>query len=224
MRILIVEDEKSLRTLLERRFTGEKYTVDACGDGREALSYIETGTYDCIIMDIMLPGMDGLSVLREMRDRRHRTPVLLLTARDSIVDRVKGLDIGADDYLTKPFSYDELSARVRAMLRRGGEEKTTTLSLADLSMDTLTRTVTRGGKEIELTSKEFAFLEYFLRHPGQVFTREQIISHIWNFDFDNDSNIVDVYVRYLRRKIDDDSATPLIHTIRGTGYTLREKL
>ncbi len=224
MRILIVEDEKSLRTLLERRFTGEKYTVDACGDGREALSYIETGTYDCIILDIMLPGMDGLSVLREMRDRRHRTPVLLLTARDSIVDRVKGLDIGADDYLTKPFSYDELSARVRAMLRRGGEEKTTTLSLADLSMDTLTRTVTRGGKEIELTSKEFALLEYFLRHPGQVFTREQIISHIWNFDFDNDSNIVDVYVRYLRRKIDDDSATPLIHTIRGTGYTLREKL
>ncbi len=224
MRILIVEDEKSLRTLLERRFTGEKYTVDACGDGREALSYIETGTYDCIILDIMLPGMDGLLVLREMRDRRHRTPVLLLTARDSIVDRVKGLDIGADDYLTKPFSYDELSARVRAMLRRGGEEKTTTLSLADLSMDTLTRTVTRGGKEIELTSKEFALLEYFLRHPGQVFTREQIISHIWNFDFDNDSNIVDVYVRYLRRKIDDDSATPLIHTIRGTGYTLREKL
>lgn len=224
MRILIVEDEKSLRTLLERRFTGEKYTVDACGDGREALSYIETGTYDCIILDIMLPGMDGLSVLREMRDRRHRTPVLLLTARDSIVDRVKGLDIGADDYLTKPFSYDELSARVRAMLRRGGEEKTTTLSLADLSMDTLTRTVTRGGKEIELTSKEFALLEYFLRHPGQVFTREQIIGHIWNFDFDNDSNIVDVYVRYLRRKIDDDSATPLIHTIRGTGYTLREKL
>ncbi len=149
MRILIVEDEKSLRTLLERRFTGEKYTVDACGDGREALSYIETGTYDCIILDIMLPGMDGLLVLREMRDRRHRTPVLLLTARDSIVDRVKGLDIGADDYLTKPFSYDELSARVRAMLRRGGEEKTTTLSLADLSMDTLTRTVTRGGKEIE---------------------------------------------------------------------------
>lgn len=224
MRILIVEDEKSLRTLLERRFTGEKYTVDACGDGREALSYIETGTYDCIILDIMLPGMDGLLVLREMRDRRHRTPVLLLTARDSIVDRVKGLDIGADDYLTKPFSYDELSARVRAMLRRGGEEKTTTLSLADLSMDTLTRTVTRGGKEIELTSKEFALLEYFLRHPGQVFTREQIIGHIWNFDFDNDSNIVDVYVRYLRRKIDDDSATPLIHTIRGTGYTLREKL
>lgn len=224
MRILIVEDEKSLRTLLERRFTGEKYTVDACGDGREALSYIETGTYDCIILDIMLPGMDGLLVLREMRDRRHRTPVLLLTARDSIVDRVKGLDIGADDYLTKPFSYDELSARVRAMLRRGGEEKTTTLSLADLSMDTLTRTVTRGGKEIELTSKEFALLEYFLRHPGQVFTREQIIGHIWNFDFDNDSNIVDVYIRYLRRKIDDDSATPLIHTIRGTGYTLREKL
>lgn len=224
MRILIVEDEKSLRTLLERRFTGEKYTVDACGDGREALSYIETGTYDCIILDIMLPGMDGLSVLREMRDRRHRTPVLLLTARDSIVDRVKGLDIGADDYLTKPFSYDELSARVRAMLRRGGEEKTTILSLADLSMDTLTRTVTRGGKEIELTSKEYALLEYFLRHPGQVFTREQIIGHIWNFDFDNDSNIVDVYVRYLRRKIDDDSATPLIHTIRGTGYTLREKL
>lgn len=223
MRILLVEDEKFLRNIIAKRLKEEGYSVDMSADGEEAEEYIAVGTYDCIILDIMMPKKDGLAVLREMRERGNRVPVLLLTAKDSIEDRVQGLDAGADDYLVKPFSNAELMARVRVLLRRNGEEKTTVLKIADLEMNTATRIVTRAGKNIELTAKEYALLDYFLRNKECVLTRGQIIEHIWNFDFDCDSNIVDVYVRYLRRKIDYDFPVKLIHTIRGSGYVLREE-
>lgn len=221
MRILLVEDEMTLQAVTAKRLAQEGYSVDVSGDGEEAAQYIRMGEYDCIVLDIMLPHRDGISILRDMRARQDGTPVLLLTAKDSIEDRVKGLDAGADDYLVKPFSFDELSARVRAMLRRGGEAKSVLLEFADLKMDTLSHQVYRGEKSIELTAKEYALLEYFLRNSGKVLTRSQIIEHIWNFDFDSDSNIVDVYVRYLRRKVDYDFPVKLIHTVRGVGYVLR---
>lgn len=224
MRLLIVEDEAALNAIIEKRLTQEGYSVDTCFDGEDALDYIRVGEYDCIVLDIMLPKIDGLEVLRTMRANRNGTPVLLLTARDSVADRVQGLDAGADDYLVKPFSFDELSARVRAMLRRTGDEKSVVLKLADLEMDTVSKNVTRAGKLIELTAKEYALLEYFMRNPGHVLTRSQITEHVWNFDFDCDSNIVDVYVRYLRRKIDREFDQKLLHTVRGSGYVLREQL
>lgn len=223
MRVLLVEDELSLQRVTEKRLKQEGYSVDVCSDGEEAEQFIQMGDYDCIVLDIMLPKKDGLTVVKEMRDRQDKTPVLLLTARDSVSDRVKGLDAGADDYLVKPFSYDEMLARVRAMLRRGGEVKSVLLKYGGLEMDTVSRRVSRDGKNIELTAKEYALLEYFLRNPEKVLTRSQIIEHIWNFDFDSDSNIVDVYVRYLRRKVDYDYDVKLIHTVRGAGYVLREE-
>lgn len=180
------------------------------------------GSYDCIVMDIMLPIQDGLTVLRQMRQKHNHTPVLLLTAKDGIGDKVIGLDAGADDYLVKPFVYDELSARVRALLRRNTEQKSTVLQFADLVMDTVTRQVTRSGRPIELSAKGFAILEYFMRNPNRVLTRGQIIDHVWNFDYDNDSNVIDVYVGYLRRKIDAGFSTRLLHTVRGVGYALKE--
>jgi DNA-binding response OmpR family regulator len=223
MRLLIVEDETSLQGILVRRFAQEGYGVDSCDNGDDALGYIRAGSYDCIVLDIMLPEVDGLTVLKTMRNRRDNTPVLLLTAKDGIMDRVDGLDAGADDYLVKPFAFDELSARIRAMLRRKEGEKNTVLRIADLEMNIVTKAVSRGEKDIELTAREYALLEYFLRNPGHVLTRSQITEHVWNFDFDCDSNVVDVYVRYLRRKIDYDYPVRLIHTVRGTGYVLKEQ-
>lgn len=222
MRILVVEDEKSLREIVTARLTREGYGVDSAADGREAMAYIEASAYDCIILDIMLPHKDGLSVLQEMRSKGKSTPVLLLTARDSIDDRVAGLDLGADDYLVKPFAYDELSARVRALLRRHDENKSSVLELADLRMNLLNREVTRGGRPLTLSVKEFSLLEYMLRNPNRVLTRDQIIEHVWNFDFDNESNVVNVYIRYLRSKLDEGAEVKLIHTIRGVGYILKE--
>jgi DNA-binding response OmpR family regulator len=221
MRILIVEDEKSLREIVAARMGREGYAVDRAADGAEALEYIMAGTYDCVILDIMLPKKDGITVLKEIREKGDRTPALLLTARDSIEDRVSGLDCGADDYLIKPFAYDELSARVRALLRRGTENKSSDLAFADLRMNLLSREVTRGGRPVSLTVKEFALLEYFLRNPNRTLTRDQIINHVWNFDFDNNTNVVNVYMRYLRGKIDEGSEVKLIHTIRGVGYIMR---
>lgn len=222
MRILVVEDEKSILTVLSRRLSQEGYSVDIASDGEEALGYIAMSDYDCIVMDIMLPIQDGLTVLRRMRQKRNSTPVLLLTAKDGIGDKVIGLDAGADDYLVKPFVYDELSARIRALLRRNTEQKSTQLQCADLILDTTTRQVTRQGKTIELSAKGFNILEYFMRNPNRVLTRGQIIDHVWNFDYDNDSNVIDVYIGYLRRKIDNDFDSKLLHTVRGVGYALRQ--
>jgi len=222
MRILIVEDEKSILTVLSKRLSQEGYSVDMASDGEEALGFIAMCDYDCIVMDIMLPIQDGLTVLRQMRLKHNSTPVLLLTAKDGIGDKVIGLDAGADDYLVKPFVYDELSARIRALLRRNTEQKSTLLHCADLTLDTTTRQVTRQGKTIDLSAKGFHILEYFMRNANRVLTRGQIIDHVWNFDYDNDSNVIDVYIGYLRRKIDNDFDTKLLHTVRGVGYVLRE--
>lgn len=222
MRILVAEDERLLRNIIEKRLKEDGYSVDACCDGEEASDYMTVGQYDCVILDIMMPKKDGLCVLKDMRSQGNKTPVILLTAKDSISDRVAGLDAGADDYVVKPFSAEELLARVRAMLRRQSEVKTVKLNIADLEMDTVSRRVTRGGSVIDLTAKEYALLEYFLRNQGNILTRGQIIEHIWNFDFDCDSNIVDVYVRYLRRKIDRHFEPKLIHTVRGSGYVMRK--
>ncbi len=223
MRILIIEDDESLHRILRRRLTEEGYAADGCFDGREGLEYMETDVYDCIILDWMLPEKDGVAILKEFRRAGHHTPVLMLTARDSVTDRVQGLDAGADDYLTKPFAYDELSARLRALLRRNSGTRQNVLELADLVMDLPAHRVLRGGSEITLTSKEYSLLEYMLRNQGQALTRSQIADHVWNYNFDYDSNIVDVYIRYLRNKIDKESANPLIHTVRGYGYVIKDE-
>lgn len=223
MRILIVEDEPALLKSISRRLREEGYSVDTAEDGEEGQDLIEVVEYDCIILDIMLPVIDGLTVLKHIRNKGIKIPVLLLTARDAIEDKVKGLDLGADDYLTKPFSFDELLARIRALLRRQNESKETILKAADLILDTVSHTVSRGGNDIELTAKEYAILEYMLRNKGRLLTRSQIADHVWNYDFEGNSNIVDVYIRYLRKKIDDDFDSKLLHTVRGSGYMLKEE-
>ena len=221
MRILIVEDDRQLNNIIAKHLREAGYAVDCCFDGEDGLYYMESVEYDCVILDWMLPKKDGLSVLRAYRGHSRGAPVLMLTARDTVTDRVSGLDAGADDYLIKPFDFDELLARVRAMLRRRGELRQNVLSLADLRMDTAAHTVTRAGRRIALTSREYALLEYLLRNQGIIQTRSQISDHVWNYDFEYDSNVVDVYVRYLRNKIDRGFDPPLIHTIRGFGYVMR---
>ena len=224
MRILIAEDEAYLNRILEKVLTKAGYAVDSCADGQEALEYLEsTDAYDAAILDIMMPRVDGLTVLRRIRERGSDLPVLLLTARDAVESRVEGLDLGADDYLTKPFATQELLARLRALLRRGGAKQAAVLALADLRLDPASRRVTRGGREIALSAREFALLEYMMRNQGAVLTREQLENHVWDYGFEGGSNIVDVYVRYLRRKIDEPFEKKLIHTVRGMGYALREE-
>ena len=221
MRILVVEDERKISMYLKRGLEEQGYAVDAVFTGREALDWAEATSYDLIILDILLPEMDGLTVCRELRSRDNRTPILMLTARDTVDDRVNGLDAGADDYLVKPFAFKELLARLRAMSRRNTDlPKSTVLQLADLTMDTLTRRVKRGGKIIEVTSKEYSVLECLLREPERVLSRTQIAEHVWNYDVYNQSNVVDVYIRNLRRKVDDGFEVKLIHTVRGAGYRL----
>ena len=223
MRLLYVEDEPALLQVTAKRLKAEGYGVDTCANGTEALDYIALTDYDAVILDIMLPGRDGLSILREMRAQGNHTPVLLLTARDTVADRVAGLDTGADDYLVKPFSFEELSARIRVLLRRTAQEPVSNLlQLADLTMDLNTRRVARGDREITLSQKEYAVLEYLLRNQGAVLTRDQIEQHVWSYDFEGGSNVVDVYIRYLRKKIDDGFTPKLIHTVRGAGYVLKE--
>lgn len=222
MRLLLVEDNKSILTATAKCLEKSGYSVDTCRNGADAQSYISMGEFDCIILDIMLPGKDGLSILKEMRNQGNLTPVLLLTARDSVEDRVRGLDCGADDYLVKPFSFDELLARIRVLLRRQGPERKNELTVADLTMNLSSHEVSRLNQKIELTSKEFAILEYLLRNKNRVLTRTQIVEHVWNFDFDCSSNIVDVYIRYLRSKIDEGFNLKLISTIRGSGYSIKE--
>ena len=221
MRVLIVEDERKISSYVKRGLEEQGYAVDAAYTGTEALDFADAAPYDLILLDILLPEMDGLTVCRELRQRGNRTPILMLTARDSIDDRVAGLDAGADDYLVKPFALKELLARRRALPRRSADvPKNPVLQLADLTLDTLTRRVKRGDKTIELAAKEYAVLECLLREPERVLTRTQIAEHVWNYDVYNQSNIVDVYIRNLRRKIDDNFEVKLIHTVRGAGYRL----
>ena len=221
MRILIVEDELDLQNVLEKRLKAEHYSVDACANGNDAIDYIEMAAYDVIVLDIMLPGLNGLEILEKMRSQNNKTPVLLLTAKDSVSDRVKGLDLGADDYLVKPFAFDELLARLRALTRRQVGSATNQFQLDDLVVDCNSYTVTRANQKIELSSKEFALLEYLIRNKGVVLSREKIEQHVWNYDYDGGSNIIDVYIRYLRKKIDSGFDKKLIHTVRGAGYVLR---
>lgn len=220
MRILLVEDEPGIANFVRQGLTEASHAVDVVKDGHTALQYALSADYDVYVLDIMLPGMNGLDLLRDLRRRGDKTPTLMLTARDTVDNRVEGLDAGADDYLVKPFAFPELLARVRALLRRPPLQQGTTLQVADLTMDTARREVRRGGNLIELSPREYAVLEYLMRHPNHVLTRTQIGEHVWNFDFYNESNVVDVYVGYLRRKIDKDSDRPLITTIRGVGYRI----
>ncbi len=224
MRLLVVEDERHLLDILKKRLTREHYSVDGCADGQKAWEYIQMTAYDGIILDIMLPKMDGLTVLKKMRAAGKKTPVLLLTARDSVEDRVKGLDSGADDYLIKPFAFEELLARIRVMLRRNsnvqGED---TLRYADVVMNLKSHEVSRAGVAIELSSKEYALLKYFMHNQGNVLSREQIEQHVWNYDYMGGSNMVDVYIRYLRKKLDDPFDQKLLHTVRGAGYVFKLK-
>jgi DNA-binding response OmpR family regulator len=222
MRILVVEDNSRLNELIVKKLKSENYSVDACIRGDDALDYIACAEYDALILDIMLPGISGLDVLRRLRSENGKTPVLLLTARDSVSDKVSGLDAGADDYLVKPFAFDELLARVRALIRRGSNAVSDVFAAADLTVDCASRKVTRGIREIGLSSREFAILEYLIRNKGIVLSRRAIGNHIWNYDYEGESNIIDVYIRNLRRKIDDPEDIKLIHTVRGAGYILRE--
>jgi heavy metal response regulator len=220
MRILVVEDERKVASFIQRGLEAEAHQVDVAHDGETGLTRALVGQYDLLVLDVMLPGRDGLSVLRELRARRRQVPVLLLTARAGVTDKVAGLDGGADDYLTKPFEVAELLARVRALLRRGTPAPAV-LAVADLRLDPSTRTVTRAGRPIELTAREYALLEYFLRNAGRVLSRALIAQHVWGVSFDTFTNVIDVYVNYLRRKIDADFEPRLIHTVRGAGYVLR---
>lgn len=222
MRILVVEDNTHLNEIIVKKLKSENYSVDTCLRGDDAMDYIACAEYDMLILDIMLPGLSGLDVLRAMRAKNDKTPVLLLTARDSVSDRVSGLDAGADDYLIKPFAFEELIARVRALIRRGTNAASDMFMAADLTVDCATRKVMRGNREIELSSREFAILEYLIRNKSIVLSRNTISAHIWNYDYEGESNIIDVYIRNLRRKIDDMEESKLIHTVRGAGYVLRE--
>lgn len=223
MRILIAEDERDMNALLCKRLRAEGYAVDACFDGSEALDFLQSADYDCALLDIMMPGRDGLGVVRALREAGNDVPVLLLTARDAVADRVLGLDCGANDYLVKPFAFDELLARVRVLLRQKSGAATNIFTLADLSLDCGRAAVTRGEREIMLSAKEFALLEYLIRNAGLVLSREKIENHVWNYDFDGGTNLVDVYIRYLRKKVDEGFDQKLIHTVRGRGYVLREE-
>jgi heavy metal response regulator len=224
MRILIVEDERKVAQFLKKGLQAESYSVDTAPDGERGSLLARSESYDLIILDVMLPRKDGFEVLREIRGARIATPVLMLTAKSDLDDRVRGLDLGADDYLSKPFSFSEVLARVRALLRRSGREKTVThLQLADLSLDVLSRTTRRGDAVIDLTRKEYELLEYLLRNKGRVFSRAILTEHIWDMNFDSETNIVDVLVNRVRRKIDDGHEKKLLHTVRGVGYVLREE-
>jgi DNA-binding response OmpR family regulator len=220
LHILVVEDEQKLATLLRRVLSEERHTVDVANDGTSGLDLAESDTYDLVILDVMLPGVDGVEVCRQMRSDGVQTPVLMLTARGSVDDKVAGLKSGADDYLVKPFAMAELQARVDALLRRRnqGFDASTELKAGDLELDLVRHEVRRGGRIIELTAKEFALLEYLMRNPGQVLTRTQITDHVWRYDLDALSNVVDTYIHYLRDKIDRGFSHPLIKTVRGVGY------
>ena len=221
MRILVVEDDRKVASFIRKGLTEDGYAVDVASDGETGLAMGLDRLHDVIVLDVMLPGKPGFQVVRELRQAKVATPVLLLTARDAVEDKVQGLDAGADDYLTKPFAFAELLARVRALLRRGTAARAPVLQVADLTLDPATRTVARGGEAISLTNREFALLEYLLRNAGRVLTRTMITEHVWDYSFDSATNVIDVYVNYLRKKIDAGRERKLIHTVRGVGYVLK---
>lgn len=223
MRILIAEDERDLNDILQQKMKDEGYSVDACFNGEDALYYLQNAEYDAVIMDVMMPVMNGFDVVKEYRSRGGKAPVLFLTARDSVEDRVRGLDLGANDYLIKPFSFAELIARIRAMTRNNVGSVSNVYTVGDLSLDSSSKTVTRAGKVINLSAREFSLLEYMIRNKNKVLSREQIENNLYNFDYEGGTNVVDVYVRYLRKKIDEGFDNKLIQTVRGFGYALREE-
>jgi two-component system, OmpR family, response regulator len=220
MRLLIAEDDEKLSSALARGLRADGYAVDVAATGDDALLQARVYDYDAVILDLMLPGVDGLSVCGTLRDEGRWAPVLMLTARDGVGDRVRGLDSGADDYLVKPFDYGELVARLRALLRRGAPERPAVLTVADLELDPATRVVTRAGRRIGLSAREFGVLEFLVRRAGQVVTRAELLDHVWDQNYQGSTNVVDVYVGYLRRKLDAPFGQPLIHTVRGAGYVL----
>ena len=221
MRLLVVEDEKKVASFIKKGLEEKGYAVDLVSDGKTGLILGLDGVHDLIVLDVNLPRMDGISILQELRRKKVTTPVLLLTVRAAIEDKVLGLDTGADDYLTKPFAFQELLARVRALLRRRAEAESPLLQVADLRLDPATRIVSRGDQEIELTAKEFTLLSYFMRNPGRVLSRTMIAEHVWDYDFDPMTNVIDVYVNYLRKKIEAGQEVKLIHTVRGVGYVMK---
>ena len=221
MRILIVEDEKKVAGFIKKGLEEETYAVDVANDGEEGFHLADMNQYDLIILDLMLPKMDGLEVLTRLRDKKVSTPILLLTAKDAVDDKVTGLNKGADDYLTKPFAFSELLARIRSLLRRGQAETQTELKVGDLVLDMVSHKVSRNGEEIELTGKEYSLLEYFMRNEGKVLTRTMIAEHVWDYNFDTFTNVIDVYVNHLRKKIDKKYPAKLLHTLRGVGYVMR---
>ena len=221
MRLLVVEDEKKLNELITKKLKKEYYGVDSCFDGEEAVRYVEGTEYDAIILDIMLPKLDGFEVIKKIRAKKNKVPILLLTARDNIDDKVKGLDYGADDYLVKPFIFEELMARIRVLLRRNSGNADNVVTIANLKVDLDAKTVFRDDILIKLSGREYSILEYLIRNKGKILSRERIEDHIWNYDYEGGTNVIDVYIRYLRKKIDDSYTPKLIHTIRGLGYVLR---
>jgi two-component system, OmpR family, response regulator len=222
MRLLVVEDEVRMAALLRRGFEEEGYAVDVVGDGLEAVWMGTEVDYDAVILDVMLPGLDGFEVCRRLREARRWSPVLMLTARTDVDDRIRGLDAGADDYVIKPFSFAELVARVRALTRRGQERGLPVLEVGDLKLDQASRRVWRSGREVELSPKEFSLLELFMQHPGEALTRTRILEHVWDFAYDGTSNVIDQYIAYLRRKIDRPFGRSDLETVRGAGYRLRK--
>jgi two-component system OmpR family response regulator len=223
VRVLVVEDHPEMAELLEQRLREGAFSVDVVRTGEEGVSLAAEYDFDAIVLDVLLPGADGFETCRRIREAGRWTPILMLTARDAVDDRVRGLDVGADDYLTKPFSFSELLARLRALIRRGAPERPATIAIGGLTLDPSSHEVRRGDAAIELTAKEFALLEYFMRHPGQALTRSRLLEHVWDFAYDGDSNVVDVFVRQLRDKVDRPFDTSSIETIRGVGYRLRNE-
>lgn len=222
MRILIVEDEKKVAAFIKKGLEEETYAVDVAYDGEEGLFLASESQFDLIILDLMLPKLDGLEVLSKLREKKVATAILLLTAKDSVEDKVTGLNKGADDYLTKPFAFSELLARVRSLLRRGSADAKTLLQVGDLTLDLVTHKVKRDDVEMELTGKEYSLLEYFMRNEGKVLTRTMIAEHVWDYNFDTFTNVIDVYINHLRKKIDKDYPKKILHTLRGVGYVMRE--
>ncbi|MDP9343416.1 MAG: response regulator transcription factor [Actinomycetota bacterium] len=220
MRILVVEDEIKMARAVRRGLEQEGYAVDVVGDGREAVFQASEADYDAIVLDVMLPGLDGFRVCHDLRERGRWAPVLMLTARDGVQDRIRGLDVGADDYLVKPFAFGELLARLRALIRRGPSDRPPLLSAGDVVLDPAAHTVTRAGRPVELSPREFSLLEFLMRHPGEVVSRTRILEHVWDYNYDGVSNIVDVYVGYLRKKLERPFGRPFIRTVRGVGYAM----